>query len=422
MCLPATFSAGATPAPIHAEDLLSLHGTRFFLDGKPYAEISFNKFDLFWAIWQASNLNDPSELARAVARQDSALRDLHATGFRTIRIFGAPWSSDKGDLQAMWNDPVKRQRWLSSVDTTLGLCEKNQIQVVFSLGLGGFSTGADAQHASPLYTAANSSQRQLCYSYIDAVVSRFKDRKAIAMWEVSNELTNAANIGDYKGLYNPTLDQVAAFFDATARRIKQDDPLRLVSTGGAALRTAAWHRWRDQSWQLDSLGQYREAYSAYFAHSAIDVVDTHYYELRGGENLAPDSAGKPVALTPGDYVTIANTLGKGAIMGEYGTLPSTWDPKERNDPDWFHGYHDPNAAKWVQRGLDQLVSEKIPITYWWAYQSDRPVDQFSNPATFSMETTPNLVRMIAAANQRLKMELGAPATSGDFGGATRHSP
>ncbi|HWH69981.1 MAG TPA: hypothetical protein VNT26_11375, partial [Candidatus Sulfotelmatobacter sp.] len=33
------------------DDVLSIREGRFFLDGKPFAEISFNKFDLLWQLY-----------------------------------------------------------------------------------------------------------------------------------------------------------------------------------------------------------------------------------------------------------------------------------------------------------------------------------------------------------------------------------
>ena len=392
--------------PIQPDDVLTWQNGQFHLGGKPFAEISFNKFDLLWAIHDSliasEKKHDPSLLQKAVARQDSALRDLHSMGFRTIRIFGAPW----GPFATTWSDPAARKQLFEAVDTTLDLCEKNQIQVVYSLGLGGFASGADSTQVSPLYADPNSDARQRCYGYIDAMVSRYKNRKAIAMWEVSNELTLAADIGVYKGKLQPSLPQVAAFLDATAQRIKQNDSLRLVSTGGSCLRASTWHRWHEKSWTLDTLDQYKESYAAFFEHSAIDVVDSHYYELKvGGVKLAPGPDGKDVMMTPASFMQIVLALGKAPIIGEYGTLPSGW-VNEKTDPDWFQGYDDANAIEWVQKGLNELVDAKVPITYWWAYQSDRPVDQKANPVVFSLETTPDLVKRIAEANRLLKSRLG----------------
>ncbi len=38
-------------APLTRDDVLSIKDGRFFLDGKPFAEISFNKFDLLWQLY-----------------------------------------------------------------------------------------------------------------------------------------------------------------------------------------------------------------------------------------------------------------------------------------------------------------------------------------------------------------------------------
>jgi hypothetical protein len=405
-------------AALRPDDVFTLRGTQFYLDGKPYAEMSFNKFDLMRAIWagieKRNQTHDSSELDTAVARQDLALRSLHEAGFRTIRIFGAPFVHNASDLARATDRPPL----FEAIDRTLALCEKNGIQVVFSLGLGNFSLeGPPAASAGqppsliPLYADPQSQARKDCYAYLDEIVGRYRNRKSIAMWEVSNELTNLADIGVRHGKVSPTLPQIAEFFNSTAARIKRDDPLRLVSTGGSVLRESAWHLWHEHNFHPDSRAQLEEAYAGYFGHSAIDVVDTHYYELRkGGLHLADSPDGKPVWMSPGDYVEIVHSLGKGAILGEYGTLPSGWTPSEKNpaDPTWFTGYHDPNAAVWVQKGVDQLVAARASLAYWWAYQSDRPVDAHDNPVTFSLQTTPDLIKIIADGNRRLKAALGAP--------------
>ena len=402
------------PAPLSADDVFTLRGTQFYLDGKPYAEMSFNKFDLLWEIWGGietrNTTGDASALQTGLQKADQALRDLHEMGFRTIRIFGVPFVHDAATL----TKAIEPKPLFEAIDTTLDLCDKHGIQVVFSLALGTFAhdgevpvvPGAPAQ-PMPFFADPSSPARAHCHAFIDEIVQRYRGRKAIAMWEVTNELTNEADIGVRKGRVSPTLPQVAEFLDEAAQRIKQDDPLRLVSDGGSILRPAAWHRWHEQSWTPDNEDQYRQAYAAYFQHSAIDVIDNHYYELRkGGEQLAPGPDGKPVFVTSADLVKIAHALGKGAILAEYGTLPSAWadGPKKKqpDDPNWFAGYHDPNAAPWVQKGVDDIVRSKASLAYWWTYQSDRPVDQHDNPVVFSRELTPDLMKIIADGNRRLK--------------------
>ena len=289
MLLPAE---NAAPA-VQSNEVFTLQNNQFYLEGKPFAEMSFNKFDLLWGIWDGihkrDGTHDPSVLQAAIARQDLALCDLHEMGFRTVRIFGAPYVHDKAGLAVA----TEQKPLFEALDTMLDLCDRNGIKVVFSLALNNFiyedlvkpGPGV-APQVLPLYVDAGSKARKDCYAYIDLIVNRYKDRKSIAMWEVSNELTNMADIGVWKGTVSPTLPQVAEFFDSTAERIKQDDPLRLVSTGGTALRESAWHLWHHLGWPKDSEEQYQEAYAAYFAHSAIDVIDTHYYAPETGRDPA----------------------------------------------------------------------------------------------------------------------------------------
>ena len=74
------------------KDVLSLKNGRFYLDGNSFAEISFNKFDLFWELYdqlaKGEALNATNPMVKA---QDRALRNLHELGFKSIRIFALPW-------------------------------------------------------------------------------------------------------------------------------------------------------------------------------------------------------------------------------------------------------------------------------------------------------------------------------------------
>ena len=84
-------AANGGSTPLTKDDVLSIRKGRFYLDGQPFAEISFNKFDLFWQLY------DQLEAGKAlsgdnpiVQAEDRALREMHGMGFRTIRIFALP--------------------------------------------------------------------------------------------------------------------------------------------------------------------------------------------------------------------------------------------------------------------------------------------------------------------------------------------
>ena len=65
-------------------DVLTIQDGKFYLEGKRFSEISFNKFDLFWQLFSllADGKGDTQEYRDMVARQDQALAELHQMGFR----------------------------------------------------------------------------------------------------------------------------------------------------------------------------------------------------------------------------------------------------------------------------------------------------------------------------------------------------
>jgi len=415
-------SVRCAPAEIGvtANDVFTLKDGRFYLDGRPFAEMSFNKFDLFWALWSALRPNSGTvpvnAWPKALATQDKALANLHNLGFRTIRIFAHPY----GRFGDSWeHDPAWRADFFKALDATLDLCDKHHIKAIFSLGSAGLCDGIAAQEsrqdgAAMLGLIANpaSHSRQRLYAYLDVIIARYKSRQSVAMWEITNELTNLADIGVRKGVPAPTLTQVAEFFDSVAKHIKVDDPLRLVSTGGSHLREYAWNLFLGHGWrQRDTLAEQRKAFAAYFQKSAVDVIDIHYYAIHtGGYELARDVDGQPVFMTPPRYTHVAHELGKGIILGEYGALPYGFDGPRKNtktNDNWFVGYNDATAKHWVQRATDSAVNSGVQLVYFWTYQSDRPQDQKSNPVTYSIAYTPELVQIIVDGNRRLKEKLNA---------------
>ena len=275
-------------AVLTKDDILTIRDGRFFLDGKPFAEISFNKFDLFWQLYDQLTAGQALDDANPkVQAQDRALRNLHELGFRTIRIFALPWGPEG---PASYAHPEKRARLYAALDKTLELCDAHGIRVVWSLGAGTFTDTKlepgqgwvhGEEQSRELMANPQSRGRQLLYRYIDETVKRYRDRKAVVMWEISNEVTLLAD---------------------------------------------------QEIW--------------------------------------------------------------------------------RETPDYFESYDDPDAAKtWLAKTLDAVIEARVPLTYWWCYQADRPDDQ-TNRQRLDLERdrNPELVACIAEANRRLRAALH-PQTS-----------
>jgi len=417
----------ADPGPVTKNDVLTIQNGKFYLQGKRFGEISFNKFDLFWQLFSllADGKGDTQEYRDMVARQDQALAELHQMGFHSIRFFGLPWGI--WDFRPVYNDPTRRQSvYYKAMDTALDLCDKNQIQVVYSLGVSNF-TDRTRVHGQFVYgpeqereliADPNSRSRQEVYRYIDDVVNRYKNRKTVLMWEISNEVTLGADISPETNIYNgqrmPSLLDVAHFFDDVAKRIKADDPLRLVNSGGSHMRGSQWNQYTMHTWTRDTVEEQNKALSLLYATSAVDVVDIHYYtNNKTVDEMVKGPNGEEVPMDIAQYAIAANRIGKPMMLGETGSSATARDNKPKDlkvyqeTPDYHDSYWDPNAAKWVKILCDQIVSASPQLVYFWEYSSDRPGDQKAPSFDIKKGKTDPVLAIIVDANQRLKAKLGA---------------
>ncbi|MDP6115299.1 MAG: cellulase family glycosylhydrolase [Planctomycetota bacterium] len=405
------------PPALTKDDVLSIREGRFHLDGKPFAEISFNKFDLLWQLYdqlaKGNALNDTDPMVQA---QDRALRNLHEMGFRSIRFFALPWGPRGPESYA---DPEKRKLLYAALDKAMELCDKHDIRVVWSLGAGTFTDtklvpGKGWVHREEqkreLISDPESRGRKLLYQYIDETVARYKNRKTILMWEISNEVTLSADIGNrdrvFKGQRMPTLKDVAGFFDDVARRIKAADPLRLVNSGGSHMRESQWNLYQRRVWDKDTFEEQFKCIELLYGNSAVDVIDIHSYPNHKGGYTIMGKDGKEALLVHKGYTEMAARLDKPLMIGELGlhaaarTNKKVWEER----PGYFESYSDAAAARpWVKKTLNSVIDAGVQLSYWWCYQSDRPMDQ-KNQQRFdlSRERNPELLACFVEANKRLK--------------------
>ena len=421
---PVRVAAAAAPPTLEKRDVLSMREGRFHLHDRPFAEISFNKFDLLWQLYeqlsQGKSLSEDSPLVQA---QDKALRELHEMGFRSIRIFALPWGPAGPESYA---DPAKRKLLYAALDKALELCDRHDIRVVWSLGSVQFTDkkrgpgqgAADGEeHQRELIANPESRGRKLLYRYIDETVTRYQQRRTVLMWEISNEVTLLADIGDkdriHDGRRMPTLKEVAGFFDDVAKRIKAADPLRLVNSGGSHLRESQWNLYQRKGWKTDTFEEQRRCFELLYDHNAVDVIDVHSYMNNKPGYVISDGKGGEAYMDFLGWMTIAGRIGKPLMIGELGlqAAPKTEKKVWETTPHYFASYADTAAARpWVEKTLSAVIDAGVPLSYWWCYQSDRPMDQ-NKPQRFDLtrERNPELVACIVAANQRLQQKLGIPA-------------
>jgi hypothetical protein len=399
---------------ITKKDVLSINKDHFMLNGKPFAEISFNKFDLFWSLWdEAVKGNELNDSNPVVMRQEKALSDLSKAGFKTIRFFGLVHESRYKQFYAIYTDPQKRKSiYYQALDKAIELLERNHIKAVFSLGCATFVNEWDGDNLRELVANPQSSSRKTLYGYIDDIVTRYKNCPAILMWEVTNELTLIWDIQPgtlmSRGKRMPTMDDGIRFYKDISTRIRQNDPLRLVSGGGSILRESAYHLNVDKTWGKDSYSQQLEMYLKMYDNAGLDVMDIHYYTTSlSGYLLRDEKTGGEYVLDLNGYAGIAKYLKKPLYVGEFGALPKPVTNKEfwGDNRRWFttFGKDEPDAIKFVQRAADIAINSGATLIHWWCYQSDRQQDQKDSlRMDLDITRTPELFKIVVDANKRLK--------------------
>jgi hypothetical protein len=412
------FTSTLLSARVTKNDVLSVENGKFMLDGKPFVEISFNKFDLFWSLWQEAmagkELNDYNPM---VQRQQKALSDLSKAGFKTIRFFGMVHESQFKWFKSVYIDDVKSEKiYYQALDKAIELLERNNLRAVFSLGCSYFTDEEAGEHLRELVTNPKSVSRKLLNDNIDDIVARYKNSKAILMWEVTNEMTLFWDVQpgtlEQNGKRRPTMDASIQFYKDVIARIKKKDPIRMVNSGGSMLRESAYNLNVNKKWTKDTYPQQLEMYRK-MHEGTFNLIDIHYYTSSNpGYFMRDEITGKDAVLDLPVYMKIADALKLPLYVGEYGALPK---PKKDNvfwgdGREWFltFGKDEPDALKFVQRAADMAVESGVTFMHWWCYQSDRAMDQ-KDPLRmdFDIERTPKLFQIVVDANKRLKGKYGS---------------
>ena len=388
---------------VTSDDVLTYVDGRFHLDGKPFAEISFNLFDLFWVLFDSARNDRPlDETNPSYAEKEQCLKELHEKGFRTIRVFGHPFLQTQ--FKEMYNDPEKREKYYQAVDAAISLAEKHHIGIVWSLGVSNYTDkyiGAkgwqnDGEDLADLMGNPDSKNRAFLNRVLEDVVSRYKDRKGIVMWELANEMTLEVDIPHHK--HPPTLAQLASFMDDTAKKIKSVDPLRMVSSGGSVLREYAWGLYHKKGWsKIDNLEEHTKAYEMLYKNTACDVFDIHYYTILGCEIFKDNSNTEKMRLNAGECKKLADAMGKPFMVGEFAALPN------EKEKDYFGKIEDPKSKPFVQAVLDQMIDGNVQLAYYWAYRTEH--SQQRGVLDITPERTPVALQQIIEANQKLKKKL-----------------
>ncbi len=401
------------------DNILRNIGASFWMNGEPFYEISYNKYDLANQLAADPDFNGgyyiygspwtTPETTKAGAER--ALKDLSDNGFKTIRVFcfHVNLDSKQAEVDKFW----------AYSDYMYDLCDKYGIRMVVNMGLtgpefieGSYVNGKWVQSETyyDLITNKNSKSRQNVNEFIEQYINRYKDRDTVLMWEIVNEGALDADVGYNTGEARYSLWQLGQYYSDMTEQIKKHDPDHLVISGDSLLRSAQWNLFSGvmkgqdgPNWETDTEAERLKA--LWLLNQDLDAISVHgygvgyenssgcahYYEVKGPR--------KDLKIVTWEFLMKeAKTLGLPLYNGECGGMLAEDGKTE------LQGVQNntPEAAEARERYLKPLVDAGVQLTHWWTYQSDCFGTADLSRYSISLKDTPKNFAVIKAANEELQ--------------------
>ncbi|MBN1817583.1 MAG: cellulase family glycosylhydrolase [Sedimentisphaerales bacterium] len=388
---------------------LQRRGTELVLDGRAVRMVSVNKYDLFQQfVLEGMVPMPPGQHDKAI----EALDELASHGFKIIRINCSPYWA--GTWRQAWfdDDPAeqsrKREQFLQRLDDMIQACAQRDIRIIATLSWYAGNL-ADLGHHDlhEGITNPQSPARRRLEEYIRAVVLRYKDSPAIAMWEIGNEWNLEADLQFPQGVLkavpasmapppvvrdgrnNFTSDELARCVGQIAALIKSLDSSHLVTTGHSSPRPSAMHLLRaaragkSKDWTQDNEAELEE-YLRLSHPDPVDVIGIHFY----GEAMSALGKTKGDVSNIAIYKRIADRIGKPLLIGEIGLHEEIGDD-----------YSTPEAIRLVQKQLAAVSVARVPITLYWTFRDDSGrIDPVTGPYQLRFDRTDTALELMQSAN------------------------
>lgn len=280
-------------------------------------------------------------LGRALARK--SLDDARYYNFAFLRIsatgYGPRHPKDRNDLALWQSDPAK---YWQIIDTMMDDVEKRHLQLVVTLNWQSMQfPNIAGETRTDMIARPSSRSFELAARYAREFVQRYRQRRAILFWELTNEMNLSADLdsqqrcersdvaqasGD-EDLYcqangNYSTDEMLGYMRAMAEVVRAADPTRPISSGFSIPRpnAHALHQspeWKPQSGrrsQPDNEGQFAQYLKD--VHAAVDIFSIHIYDGHNRSQL--NRLGDKDLDILNRIQNIAQSTGKQVFLGEFG--------------------------------------------------------------------------------------------------------
>lgn len=349
------------------DNILRVIGGDLYMNGEPYYEISFNKSDLFQQIlaFYVENSQYPNS-QETIENAETALKQLNEMGLESIRVYAY-----SNDYPMLMYDNKSREIYFKAMDKMFDLLDKYNIKAVVSLGLTedfllkkeyvdsmGWIKGDET--FVDLVSNSKSESRKNVYDYIEMLITRYKDRKSILMWEIDNGANLECDNGEIIKEVRYSLLQLADFYGACADAIRKYDEHHIISSGDSMLLNNQWNSFKSvmngESYS-ESIDNVNERLSALtLLNKKLDVVSIHSNSILFADSLNEKNDSENVLKN--DFQLLkreAERLNKALYNGE------TYCSLAFENEDFYND---------TQIFLDSIVSSKVQLSYWWSFRND----------------------------------------------------
>lgn len=365
--------------------------------------IGLNKFD--FPMQYIGTMPNPTKgeayqrVSRALARK--ALADAQDIGVKLLRAsvvgFGPVAYGKTGDLD-MWRS--RPDKFWSGMDVMMDDLDAYEIHLVPVLmwNPGQFPSMTN-ETISDLISKPDSASWKLLESFVREFITRYRGRRTIVFYELTNELNLMADIDNVarcqelhskkpcESTRNFSTDDLIAFTRRFADLIRSLDDTRLISSGFSIPRGAAEHLRKrsvgerhSEKWAPDSREEF--AKNLREIHQAVDIISIHLYADE--KNMRYGSRDELSLLA--EAKRVADDLGKPLFVGELGEAkPEVAGP-----------------SSFSSRMLKRLVELQVPYSaVWvWEYRQKGYLIQNGRPDGYSLDPgyTNYLIESIREAN------------------------
>jgi endo-1,4-beta-mannosidase len=292
---------------------------RLTLQGKPYRGMGMNYCQILWDVLKNPENRDFVEGFRI-------LREDYQVPF--IRFAACPYLGSKWKLYA--ENP---QEYFRRMDLIVREAEKQNLGLIPSLFWWNAAVGDWCEE--PLGEMGNpqSKTRAFYRTYATEFVSRYNNSPAIWGWEIGNEYLLGADLPKLNHLPRPragskeprtaadklTRPMILDLYQDLHSTIREIDPHRIIVTGDAMLRNAAWNNRHRDDWGLDTREQSLEMFTADTPKS-FSVASIHLYPEEDGKYFKDEKVSMEELVKA--VVQEAHRHGRVVWCGEFGAAAS----------------------------------------------------------------------------------------------------